>query len=89
MPRSTTTVEPGRGPVRFSKLSNISPTVVRSWRFPSRTSCALGKPSRSSTNPTQVVNRFVRLGLLEEVTGFQRSRRFRYAPYLALFEPFC
>jgi hypothetical protein len=35
----------------------------------------------------KVVNRFVRLGLLEEVTGFQRNRRFRYAPYLALFEP--
>jgi Fic family protein len=35
----------------------------------------------------KVVNRFTRLGLLEEVTGFQRNRRFRYAPYLALFEP--
>jgi Fic family protein len=35
----------------------------------------------------KVVNRFVRLGLLEEVTGYQRNRRFRYAPYLALFEP--
>jgi len=35
----------------------------------------------------KVVNRFVKLGLLEEVTGFQRNRRFRYAPYLALFEP--
>ena len=35
----------------------------------------------------KVVNRLVRLGLLEEVTGYQRNRRFRYAPYLALFEP--
>jgi len=35
----------------------------------------------------KVVNRFVKLGLLEEITGFQRNRRFRYAPYLALFEP--
>jgi Fic family protein len=35
----------------------------------------------------KVVDRFVKLGLLEEVTGFQRNRRFRYAPYLALFEP--
>jgi Fic family protein len=34
----------------------------------------------------KVVNRFVKLGLLEEVTGYQRNRRFRYAPYLALFE---
>jgi hypothetical protein len=35
----------------------------------------------------KVVNRFVKLGLLEEIAGFQRNRRFRYAPYLALFEP--
>jgi Fic family protein len=35
----------------------------------------------------KVINRFARLGLLEEVTGYQRNRRFRYAPYLALFEP--
>lgn len=35
----------------------------------------------------KVVERFVKLGLLEEMTGFQRNRRFRYAPYLALFEP--
>lgn len=34
----------------------------------------------------KVVERFVELGLLEEMTGFQRNRRFRYAPYLALFE---
>jgi Fic family protein len=35
----------------------------------------------------KVVKRFVKLGLLEEMTGFQRNRRFRYAPYVALFEP--
>ncbi len=34
----------------------------------------------------KVVERFVNLGLLVEMTGFQRNRRFRYAPYLALFE---
>lgn len=35
----------------------------------------------------KVIERFVRLGLLDEMTGFQRNRRFRYAPYIALFEP--
>jgi Fic family protein len=41
--------------------------------------CAFGTANK-------VIRRFVRLGLLEEMTGFQRNRRFRYAPYLALFE---
>ena len=35
----------------------------------------------------RVVERFVELGLLQEMTGFQRNRCFRYAPYLTLFEP--
>ena len=35
----------------------------------------------------KVVERFVKLSLLDEMTGFQRNRRFRYGPYLALFEP--
>jgi Fic family protein len=34
----------------------------------------------------KVVERFVKLGLLQEMTGFQRNRRFRYVPYLALFD---
>jgi Fic family protein len=32
-----------------------------------------------------LVSRLVRLGVLEEMTGFARNRRFRYAPYIALF----
>lgn len=33
-----------------------------------------------------LISRMVELGLLEEATGFSRNRRFRYAPYLSLFE---
>jgi Fic family protein len=35
---------------------------------------------------SKVVRRFVKWGLLHEMTGFERNRRYRYAPYLALFE---
>jgi Fic family protein len=42
--------------------------------------------NRAFVTANKVVERFVNLGLLEETTGFQRNRRFRYAPYLALFE---
>ena len=32
-----------------------------------------------------IVSRLVKLGILEEITGYARNRRFRYAPYIALF----
>jgi Fic family protein len=35
---------------------------------------------------SKLVNSFVQLGLLREITGYQRNRRYRYEPYLALFE---
>ncbi len=33
----------------------------------------------------QLVHRLVELGILREITGFSRNRRFRYEPYVALF----
>lgn len=33
-----------------------------------------------------LVARLVELGILEEMTGYARNRRFRYAPYIALFD---
>lgn len=32
-----------------------------------------------------LVSRLVEMGVLEEMTGYARNRRFRYAPYIALF----
>lgn len=34
----------------------------------------------------KLVDHFERLGLIEETTGWQRNRRYRYTPYLALFD---
>jgi len=41
----------------------------------------------SYATAAKLVEAFVQLGLLRETTGWQRNRRFRYDPYLALFEP--
>jgi Fic family protein len=35
----------------------------------------------------KVVEQFVRLGLLSEITGNRRNRQYRYEPYLKLFQP--
>lgn len=32
-----------------------------------------------------LVSRLVTIGVLSEMTGYARNRRFRYAPYIALF----
>jgi Fic family protein len=34
----------------------------------------------------QLVNRLVDLGAVREITGYARNRRFRFDPYLRLFE---
>lgn len=39
----------------------------------------------SYTAANQLVVRLVDAGILEEVTGYQRNRRFRYAPYIHIF----
>jgi hypothetical protein len=33
----------------------------------------------------ELTGRFVRAGLLTEITGHARNRRFRYAPYVRIF----
>ncbi|MEW6211431.1 MAG: Fic family protein [Acidobacteriota bacterium] len=35
----------------------------------------------------KLVDQLAELGLLRETTGYQRNRRYRYEPYLSLFEP--
>ncbi len=39
----------------------------------------------SFATANKVVNQFVELGLLREMTGFERNRRFSYDPYLSVF----
>ncbi len=40
----------------------------------------------TATTTNRLIARMMNLGIIEETTGFQRNRRYRYAPYLALFE---
>ena len=35
----------------------------------------------------KLLKQFEELGIVKEVTGGQRNRRYEYSPYLALFEP--
>lgn len=35
----------------------------------------------------QLVARFVQMGILEEITGYRRNRRFQYGPYVRIFDP--
>ena len=41
----------------------------------------------SYVTANKVIDQFTNLGLLHETTQGQRNRRFRYEPYLALFDP--
>lgn len=52
----------------------ITVATVRDW---------LGITAAGANN---LVNRLVYVGLLHEITGFTRNRRFRFDPYLRLFE---
>ena len=37
------------------------------------------------TAANSLVSRLVKLGILQETTGYKRNRVFRYAPYIAIF----
>lgn len=37
---------------------------------------------------SKIVEQFIQLGLLKEITGWQRNRLYRYEPYLALFNQY-
>jgi hypothetical protein len=55
-------------------MTDVTVAIVRDW---------LGV-----TNPAAntLVSRLVDVGLLREITGYARNRRFRFDPYLRLFE---
>ena len=52
----------------------VSVAIVRDW---------LGL---TPAGANQIVNRLEGIGLLREITGYARNRRFRFEPYLRLFE---
>ncbi len=52
----------------------VSVAVVRNWL------------DITPAGANQIVKRLEKIGLLREITGFRRNRRFRFDPYLRLFE---
>ena len=52
----------------------VTVATVREW---------LGVTQAGANN---LVNRLTKVGLLREITGYSRNRRFRFDPYLRLFE---
>ena len=67
----------GNGHRVMDKLFNrpiVTVAIVREWL------------DVSSATANGLVNRLVKTGLLKEITGYARNRRFRFDPYLRLFE---
>jgi hypothetical protein len=55
-------------------MTDVTVAIVRDW---------LGVTNPAANN---LVSRLVDVGLLREITGYARNRRFRFDPYLRLFE---
>ena len=55
-------------------MTDVTVAIVRDW---------LGVTNPAANN---LVSRLVDVGLLREITGYARNRRFRFDPYLLLFE---
>jgi len=67
----------GNGNRIFEKLFDhpiVTVSTVREWL------------DVTPAGANQLVNRLVDIGLLREITGYSRNRRFRFEPYLRLFE---
>ena len=82
--------------VGLPSVSEIAAKLRAAARAESWRSCSISRLLRSQPCATglisqpaganSVVNRLVEIGLLTEITGYARNRRFRFDPYLRLFE---
>ena len=68
----------GRGLRVFARLTTEPVATVSEIQ-------AITGTSYVATN--QLVARFVDMGILDEITGYRRNRRFRYGPYVRVFDP--
>jgi Fic family protein len=68
----------GRNGIRLLDLLFSRPVVNVRW-----VERELGVTYATANN---LLARFAAMGVIEEITGAKRNRRFRYSPYLALFE---
>lgn len=71
-----------------STTSNHSPKLLDILYHTPILSVALVRDTLgcSHSTATSIIAEFAQLGLLDEITGQQRNRRWRYTPYLQLFE---
>ncbi len=72
---------------RFGRSAGNGLRVLeRLYRSPILSVAGVRKITGTSyTAANQLVARFVDAGILEEATGYQRNRQFRYAPYIRIF----
>ena len=68
----------GRGLRVFGRLTTEPVATVSEIQ-------AITGTSYVATN--QLVARFVDMGILDEITGYRRNRRFQYGPYVRVFDP--
>ena len=68
----------GRGLRVFGRLTTEPVATVSQIQ-------AITGTSYVATN--QLVARFVKMGILDEITGYRRNRRFQYGPYVRIFDP--
>ena len=73
---------------KMVEVSYLAPSrcVIPVRRPPQKASIVAPSVAITQRSAHNLVDRLVEAGLLREITGYARNRRFRFDPYLRLFE---